>query len=255
MRTALKLFLWAALLMTGLCACTDLNHTRIDHEFLTGTQWVEANEGGALIRYWSFQTDHNLFFHYYGSCLGEAYTYSLKGKTLELQPPLLSSVAFEKPFTIRILEGSDTRLKMEITSIPVYFSRSNGLSPGEIIVLKRQDSGHLFIDFSQGVFYPHPADVPGCSKVIATTSPGEVGYWLSFCFYEDTPVGGDLKLERLSFCIPVSSDSRDYTNSFTGRMILKEKTDSKAVITMKDVHFQIAHGEFIVDGDLVATVR
>jgi len=59
----------------------------------------------------------------------------------------------------------------------------------------------------------------------------------------------------MMFGLPLSSDSRDYVHSFSGKMILKEKTGSRAVIQMKDVHFKILHGEYVLNGDLVATVN
>ena len=116
------------------------------------------------------------------------------------------------------------------------------------------------LKFDKVYFYPHPSDVPGCSQVIASTSMSGGGNYteyimLSFCFYETTEVGKELELERMMFGLPLSSDSRDYVHSFSGKMILEEKTGSRAVIQMKDVHFKILHGEYVLNGDLVATVK
>ena len=113
------------------------------------------------------------------------------------------------------------------------------------------------VSFSRINFYPQPSDVPGCCGVIASTG-GKMVYdfiWLSFYFYEDTAVGQDLKFERLLFGMPYSSNSADYTANFSGRMILKEMTGKRAVIRMQDVRFKIAHGEFVLNGDLVAKVK
>jgi hypothetical protein len=64
-------------------------------------------------------------------------------------------------------------------------------------------------------------------------------------------VGEELKLERVDFCAALSSDSRNYASSFTGRMILKERTRERVVVGMEDVHFTILHGEYVLNGDLV----
>jgi len=104
------------------------------------------------------------------------------------------------------------------------------------------------------VYDAHPSDVPGCSGVICHTSGKNVytSLWLSFYFSDSTLPGKDLILERMWFGASLSSNSRDYAQTFTGQMILKEKTDNKVVIFMKDVHFQIAHGEYVLNGTLTA---
>ena len=71
------------------------------------------------------------------------------------------------------------------------------------------------------------------------------------CVSNDTRVGEELKLERVDFCAALSSDSRNYATSFTGRMILKERSMDVVVIGMEDVHFSILHGEYVLNGDLV----
>jgi len=38
-------------------------------------------------------------------------------------------------------------------------------------------------------------------------------------------------------------------------MILREKTKDRVVIRMEDVHFSILHGEYSLNGDLVAMVK
>jgi len=107
------------------------------------------------------------------------------------------------------------------------------------------------------VYYSSPLDIPGCSGVICHTNGKDVfsNIWLSFYFNDNTPLGGELQLERLSFGAGLSSDIREYTSTFTGKMELREKTDSRVIIYMDDVHFKIQHGEYVFNGNLVAKIK
>ena len=102
-------------------------------------------------------------------------------------------------------------------------------------------------------YIPMPKDQPGCFEIIAYTDGKDVftSLWLICCVKNDTRVGEELKLERVDFCAALSSDSRNYATSFTGRMILKERSMGRVVIGMEDVHFSILHGEYVLNGDLV----
>ena len=102
-------------------------------------------------------------------------------------------------------------------------------------------------------YIPMPKDRPGCFEIIAHTDGKDVftSLWLICSVSNDTRVGEELKLERVDFCAALSSDSRNYATSFTGRMILKERTMGRVVIGMEDVHFSILHGEYVLNGDLV----
>ena len=106
-------------------------------------------------------------------------------------------------------------------------------------------------------YYPSPSDVPECFGVISHTEGRDVftSIWLDFYAKDDMIPGEELHFENLMFGAPLSSDSRNYANSYTGRMILKEKTRDRVVIRMEDVHFSILHGEYTLNGDLVATVK
>ena len=106
-------------------------------------------------------------------------------------------------------------------------------------------------------YYPSPSDVPGCFGVISHTDGKDVfsSMWLDFYAKDDVTPGEELHFENLMFGAPLSSDSRNYANSYTGRMILKEKTRNRVVIRMEDVHFSILHGEYTLNGDLVATIK
>ena len=102
-------------------------------------------------------------------------------------------------------------------------------------------------------YIPMPKDRPGCFEIIAYTDGKDVftSLWLICSVSNDTRVGEELKLERVDFCAALSSDIRNYATSFTGRMILKERTTEVVVIGMEDVHFSILHGEYVLNGDLV----
>lgn len=106
-------------------------------------------------------------------------------------------------------------------------------------------------------YYPSPSDVPGCFGVISHTDGKDVfsSIWLDFYTQENSKIGEDLVFQNLMFGAPLSSDSREYANSYTGKMILREKTGKRVVIRMEDVHFSIQHGEYILNGDLVATAK
>ncbi len=106
-------------------------------------------------------------------------------------------------------------------------------------------------------YYPSPSDVPGCFEVISHTDGRDVfsSMWLDFYAKDDVTVGEELHFESLMFGAPLSSDSRNYALSYTGKMILREKTKDRVVIRMEDVHFSILHGEYSLNGDLVAMVK
>lgn len=126
-----------------------------------------------------------------------------------------------------------------------------------IVLSNGEEDNGANLQFTSFNYYPHPSDVPGCGQVIASTGMRTGGIYtdyltLSFCFYDETAIGQELKLERVMFCMPFSSDSRDYANSFSGKMILKSRTETKVVIGMENVCFSIKHGVYTLNGDLVA---
>lgn len=115
----ISFILGAILLLTGLGACSDL---RVDTDLLTGA-WVQVraariDDGAAT--YWVFQTDGILSISGIGSCIADGYSYTVKGKILELLPPTFSSAHYnwDKPFTFRILECTEKSLQLKLLSIP-----------------------------------------------------------------------------------------------------------------------------------------
>ena len=106
-------------------------------------------------------------------------------------------------------------------------------------------------------YYPSPSDVKDCFGVISHTEGHDVfsSIWLDFYAKDDVKPGQELCFEKLMFGAALSSDSRNYANSYTGKMILREKTKDRIVIRMEDVRFTILHGEYTINGDLVALVK
>ena len=105
-------------------------------------------------------------------------------------------------------------------------------------------------------FFPSREDTPGCFEILAHTD-GKLEFdslWLVLIGPNDTKPGSELRPERVSFSASLSSDSRNYTGSYSGRMVLTEKTKTRVTIRMEDVHFNILHGEYILNGNLVATL-
>ena len=106
-------------------------------------------------------------------------------------------------------------------------------------------------------YYPNPSNVKDCFGVISHTEGRDVfsRMWLDFYAKDNVRPGQELCFENLTFGAPLSSDSRNYTNLYTGKMILREKTKDRIVIRMEDVRFTILHGEYTLSGDLVALVK
>ena len=103
-------------------------------------------------------------------------------------------------------------------------------------------------------YLPSPSDVPGCEGIISHTSGKNVwnSIWLDFYFQDTTPVGGELQLERFWFGAALSSNSNNFAHTFTGKMILKERSAKRVVISMEDVRLSIAHGDYKLNGYMVA---
>lgn len=104
-------------------------------------------------------------------------------------------------------------------------------------------------------YYPEPTGEPENSfRVIAHTGGRYVfdSLWLSFSAFDNSKVGKDLNLRSFSFMAALSSDSRNSTDTFSGRIILKEMTADKVVIQFKHVRLSIAHGNYHINGTMVA---
>ena len=76
-------------------------------------------------------------------------------------------------------------------------------------------------------------------------------FW-SLVFGEDgMTVGKEMVFQRVMFGVPISSDGRDYTDTFTGHIYLVGKSDNRIVLQMKDVRFTIGKGTYRFNGQLV----
>lgn len=113
----------------------------------------------------------------------------------------------------------------------------------------------------EGSFYPTPSNSSEYAQdyvQIIAHSNGKMVYsslWLSFFFHTNDTVGSELRVESFSFGLPLSSNSEDHTNSFTGKMVLKEKTEKRVVISMEDIHMKINHGDYTLNGYLIAKTK
>ena len=104
-------------------------------------------------------------------------------------------------------------------------------------------------------FYPSPSDLPGYFEVIAHTVGKDVFTSLTFFLQapEQVKAGSEITSGKVSFGAFLSSDSREYTDSFTGRMYLKSKSADSVTIFFDNVRFRILHGEYALNGNMVAT--
>ena len=139
---------------------------------------------------------------------------------------------------------------MVILAVCCSCSKTGKNNPGTEITLSGPD-GSLAL---KAEFYPSPSDLPGCFEIIAHTSGKDVHTSLMFTLQASDKVkeGSEITSGKVSFGAPLSSDSREYTDSFTGRMFLKQKSADGVTIYFDDVRFRILHGEYVLNGDLVA---
>ena len=137
MRHLSALILGAALL-AGLNACSSLN---IDTDYLKNS-WTQTSPAGPYVGIsptWTFTKDC-LYIQDDGTdCVIIIYSYTVKGRTLELVPPTMSSehYSWDKPFKFKILECNERHLKLQLLSIPSGIT-SAGLGPDvETVELER----------------------------------------------------------------------------------------------------------------------
>ena len=104
--------------------------------------------------------------------------------------------------------------------------------------------------------YMYPSDIDGCAWALAHTN-GKMDnecFWLSVYLKDSSlKVGKEPVFERLSFGLPYSSDSRNYTGSFTGHIYVKEYSSKQLVLRFDNAVFEIAAGTYTLNGDLIYT--
>lgn len=90
---------------------------------------------------------------------------------------------------------------------------------------------------------------------LSANSDGRMAYdmfYLSFYFdqIDNVKPGTILKHVRSVFSFPASSDSRNYTTEYKGKLSLKDKGDDYVIIHFNNVKFSVAYGDYVFDGDL-----
>ena len=91
----------------------------------------------------------------------------------------------------------------------------------------------------------------GSIYLTLSAKEGTVPIWLSMFISPDAKVGETLSFNNIHFGIPISSNSEDYTDEFTGRMTLAGKDSKSVSVEMKNTAFKIAHGTYTFDGTFV----
>lgn len=90
---------------------------------------------------------------------------------------------------------------------------------------------------------------------LSAWSGGRMSYnmfYLSIYFQdiEKMKLGETLKPNRASFMLPASSDSRDYTDEYSGKITLADKGDDYVILDFHKVGFSIGKGDYLIDGYL-----
>ena len=67
---------------------------------------------------------------------------------------------------------------------------------------------------------------------------------------EKMKVGETLKPSHVMFSLPASSDSRDYTDEYSGKITLADKGEDYVILDFHKVGFSIGKGDYLVDGYL-----
>ena len=79
-------------------------------------------------------------------------------------------------------------------------------------------------------------------------------FYMSFYLKRDSlRPGKEPEFESILFCLPLSSDSRDFTYSFSGNIYLKEYSSEQVTLRFKETVFEIGKGAYRLDGDLTFT--
>lgn len=110
--------------------------------------------------------------------------------------------------------------------------------------------------FSTTDFY-NPSDIDGCVWINASTNGRMVDdlFFLSIYMKEDSKIGREPEFERFTFCLPFSSNSEDYTSSYSGHIYLKEFSDERLVLRFDKTVFKVYHGKYTLNGDLAFSAR
>ncbi len=120
-------------------------------------------------------------------------------------------------------------------SVPFVFSREDGteLSLGEVWYYEIAGSGTVFIPARGKMVYEMPL-------VRIRYDAGRL------------KTGTLLPVTQCQFSLPASSDSRDYTEEYTGAIYLLRKSEYELTLRMQHVRWETAnYGAYRMDGDIV----
>ena len=119
------------------------------------------------------------------------------------------------------------------------------------------DSGTAQPSFTSA-FFMHDPEVEGCLCFFAHTD-GRMVYnsiFLSMYLKEKSLVVGKKPvIERFSFGLPLSSDSRDYAGLEKGHIYVKERRDNLIILRFDNAIFELGHGTYRLHGDLSFSLR
>ncbi len=107
-------------------------------------------------------------------------------------------------------------------------------------------------------YFMYDPEVEGCVWFHAHTN-GRMVYnsiFLSMYLKEKSLVVGKKPvIERFSFGLPLSSDSRDYAGLDSGHIYVKERHDNLIVLRFDNALFELAHGTYRLHGDLSFSLK
>ena len=159
---------------------------------------------------------------------------------------LMLAVSCEKIEVGNINVNEDIPLKL---TMPDGFKTVSSVSDSEG---SEDTDGKSDLSFSRATF-KELSDKEGCIHLSAFTNGRMVhdSFYMSFYLKRDSlRPGKEPEFESILFCLPLSSDSRSYTDSFSGHIYLKEYSSEKVTLRFKKTVFEIGQGAYKLDGDL-----
>lgn len=80
-------------------------------------------------------------------------------------------------------------------------------------------------------------------------------FYFSALFYNSVLAaaapGSEIKPSAINFSKPLSSNSRDYTNAYTGKIYLTENTGSYIALSFSDVTFKLSNLTYTFNGNII----
>lgn len=148
--------------------------------------------------------------------------------------------------------ASCSKLSTMDMSIDIPFSIT---IPESIVESGDTDGGTVSPEFTMA-FFQYDPEVKGCLWFAAHTN-GRMVYnsiFLSMYLKEKSlAVGKEPVMERFSFGLPYSSDSRDYAGFDKGHIYVKEIRNNLIVLRFDNAVFELGRGTYRLHGDLSFT--